>query len=53
MNEMIASGKIVVKMYGGRESFYVSDKRDDQDSESEDNEFVSPNKVSLMNFSDV
>ena len=25
MNEMIASGMIVVKMYGGRESFYVSD----------------------------
>ena len=53
MNEMIASGKIVVKMYGGRESFYVSDERDDQDSESENSEFVSPNKISPMKFSDV
>ena len=53
MNEVIASGEIVVKMYGGRESFYVSDERDEQDSESEKIEFVSPNKISLMKFSDV
>ena len=53
MNEMIASEKIVVKMHGGRESFYVSDDRDEQDSESEESEFVSPNKISPMKFSDV
>ena len=51
VNEMIASGKIVVKMYGGRESFYVSDEVDGQDSESEGSDFVSPNKVSPMKFS--
>ena len=51
VNEMIASGKLVVKMYGGRESFYVSDEVDGQDSESEGSDFVSPNKVSPMKFS--
>ena len=53
MNEMIASGKIVVKIYGGRESIYVSDEGDDQDSESEESEFVSPNKISPIKLSDI
>ena len=48
---MIASGKIVVKMYGGRESYYVSDEFDGLDSDSEGSDFASPNKISPMKFS--
>ena len=51
VNEMIASGKIVVKMYGGRESYYVSDEFDGLDSDSEGSDFASPNKISPMKFS--
>eukprot|EP00112_Aurelia_sp_Birch-Aquarium-sp1_P026140 Seg909.2 transcript_id=Seg909.2/GoldUCD/mRNA.D3Y31 product="hypothetical protein" protein_id=Seg909.2/GoldUCD/D3Y31 len=52
MNEMIASGKIVVKMYGSRESYYVPDELDDQDSESEGSDCISSINVSPMKFPD-
>ena len=46
LNDMIASGNIIVNMHRGRESFFVPNRRDDHSSESEDNDPASSDNLS-------